>query len=89
MSNRFDFREWMFRRARGAIEAYVIGKVDMNWVLGVLKGSLGVSKGETLMIISQLKRDKSFIWDSKRLERINELERRVLAEEWWPNFMSW
>jgi hypothetical protein len=41
------------------------------------------------MIISQLKRDKSFIWDSKRLERINELERRVLAEEWWPNFMSW
>jgi hypothetical protein len=38
MSNRFDFREWMFRRARGAIEAYVIGKVDMNWVLGVLKG---------------------------------------------------
>jgi len=82
MSNRFDFRDWMRRRARGAIEAYVIGKRNMNWVLGVLKGSLGVSKGETLMLISQLKNDKSFIWDSERLERIKELERRVLAEEW-------
>lgn len=82
MSYRFDFREWMLRRARGAIEAYVIGKRNMNWVLGVLKGSLGVSKGETLMLISQLKNDKSFIWDSERLERIKELERRVLTEEW-------
>ena len=73
----------MLRTVKGAIEAYVIGKEDMNWVLGVLKGSLGVSKGETLMIISQLKNDKSFIRDSKRLERIKELERRVLTTEEW------
>jgi hypothetical protein len=55
---------------------------DINWVLRVLKGTFGVSKGEALIIIAQLRNDKSFIWDSKRLERIEELERKIRAEEW-------
>jgi len=85
MSSGFDSSEWMLRTVKGAIEAYVIGKEDMNWVLGILKGSLGtslgISKKETLKLITELKNDKSFLWDSKRLKRIEELERRVLAED--------
>ena len=81
-----DPNEWRLRRAKGVIEEYVRGVKkmvsDINWVLRVLKGTFGVSKGEALMIITQLRNDKSFIWDSKRLERIEELERKIRAEEW-------
>jgi len=81
-----DLREWRLRRAKGAIEEYVRGvkkrASDINWVLGILKGFFGVSKEEALMIIEQLRNDKTFMWDFKRLERIKELEKKIRAEEW-------
>jgi hypothetical protein len=81
-----DFQEWRLRRARGVIEEYVRGikrrASDINWVLGVLKGAFGVSKDEALMIIEQIKNDKTFMLDSKRLERLEELEKRVKIETW-------
>jgi hypothetical protein len=81
-----DFQEWRLRRARGVIEEYVRGvkkrASDINWVLGVLKGAFGVSKEEALMIIEQIKNDKTFIRDSKRLERLEELKKRIEVEVW-------
>jgi hypothetical protein len=78
--------EWRLKRARGAIEEYARGvkrrASDVNWVLGVLKGFFGASKGEALMIINQLKNDRTFVWDSTRLKRLEELEKRIKAEEW-------
>ena len=84
--NDLDFQEWRLRRAKGVIEEYVRGvkrrASDINWVLGVLKGAFGVSKDEALMIIEQIKNDKTFMLDSKRLERLEELEKRVKIETW-------
>jgi hypothetical protein len=81
-----DLQEWRLRRARGVIEEYVRGvkkrASDINWVLGVLKGAFGVSKEEALMIIEQIKNDKTFIRDSKRLERLEELKKRIEVEVW-------
>ena len=85
MSN-LDLQEWRLRRARGVIEEYIRGvkrrASDINWVLGVLKGAFGVSKDEALMIIEQIKNDKTFIRDSKRLERLEELKKRIEVEVW-------
>ncbi|TDA42287.1 MAG: hypothetical protein DSO07_00160 [Thermoproteota archaeon] len=79
-----EFEEWRLRRAKGAIEEYIRGvkgrASDINWVLGVLRGSFGVSKEEALMIIDQLRKDRTFIWDSNRLKRVEELERRIRTE---------
>jgi hypothetical protein len=50
--------------------------------LGVLKGSFGVSKEEALMLIEQLKNDKTFAWDPLRKKRLEELEKKIKAEEW-------
>jgi hypothetical protein len=81
-----DLQEWRLRRARGVIEEYVRGikrrASDINWVLGVLKGAFSVSKDEALMIIEQIKNDKTFIRDSKRLERLEELKKRIEIEVW-------
>jgi hypothetical protein len=81
-----DLQEWRLRRARGVIEEYVRGvkkrASDINWVLGVLKGAFGVSKDEALMIIEQIKNDRTFIRDSKRLERLEELKKRIEVEVW-------
>jgi hypothetical protein len=81
-----DLQEWRLRRARGVIEEYVRGikrrASDINWVLGVLKGAFGVSKDEALMIIEQIKNDKVFIRDSRRLERLEELKKRIEIEVW-------
>jgi hypothetical protein len=81
-----DFQEWRLRRAKGVIEEYVRGvkrrASDTNWVLGVLKGAFGTSKDEALMIIEQVKNDKTFIKDSKRSERLEELKRRIEVEVW-------
>jgi len=35
-----------------------------------------------LGVIEQLRNDKTFMWDLKRLERIKELEKKIRAEEW-------
>jgi hypothetical protein len=81
-----DIREWRLRRARGAIEEYVRGvkkrASDIDWVMGVLKGVFGVSKEEALMIVEQVRSDRTFVLDSRRLERLEELERRIRAEVW-------
>lgn len=81
-----EIREWRLRRARGAIEEYVRGvkkrASDINWVMGVLKGVFGVSKEEALMIVEQVRSDRTFVLDSRRLERLEELERRIRAEVW-------
>jgi hypothetical protein len=81
-----DIREWRLRRARGAIEEYVRGvkkrASDINWVMGVLKGVFGVSKEEALMIVEQVRSDRTFVLDPRRLERLEELERRIRAEVW-------
>jgi hypothetical protein len=81
-----DLQEWRLRRARGVIEEYVRGikrrASDINWVIGVLKGAFGVSKDEALMIIEQIKNDKTFIRYSKRLERLEELKKRIEVEVW-------
>jgi len=85
MSN-LDFQEWRLKRARGVIEEYIRGvkkrATDINWVMGVLKGAFGVSKDEALMIIEQIKNDKISKPDSKRLERLEDLEKRVKNETW-------
>jgi hypothetical protein len=83
--NEMDLREWRLRRARGAIEEYIRGvkkRTDIRWVLGVLRGPFGVSKDEALMLIEQIRSDRTFMWNSERLERLEELERRIKAEEW-------
>jgi hypothetical protein len=83
--NEIDLREWRLRRARGAIEEYIRGvrkRTDIRWVLGVLRGPFGVSKDEALMLIEQIRSDRTFMWNSERLERLEELERRIKAEEW-------
>jgi hypothetical protein len=81
-----NFGEWRLRRARGVIEEYVRGvkkrASNINWVMGVLKGAFGVSKDEALMLIGQIRTDRTFLLDSKRLERLEELERRIRAEAW-------
>jgi len=78
--------EWRLRRARGAIEEYMRGvkkrASDINWVIGVLKGSFGVSKEEALSIIEAIKEDKMIIKTHERLRRLEELKRRVEQEEW-------
>jgi len=79
-----DSKAWRLRRARGAIEEYVRGikgrASDINWVLGVLRGSFGVSKEEALMVIDQLRKDVTFVWDSNRLKRLEELEERIRGD---------
>ena len=55
---------------------------DINWVIGVLKGSFGVSKEEALSIIEAIKEDKMIIKTHERLRRLEELKRRVEQEEW-------
>jgi hypothetical protein len=84
--SKLNFGEWRLRRARGVIEEYVRGvkkrASDINWVMGVLKGAFGVSKDEALMLIGQIRTDKTFLLDSKRLERLEKLERRIRAEAW-------
>ena len=81
-----DLQEWRLRRARGVIEEYVRGikrrASDINWVIGVLKGAFGVSKEEALMIVEQIKNYKMFIRDSRRLERLEELKKRIEIEAW-------
>jgi hypothetical protein len=80
-----DLREWRLRRARGAIEEYVRGvrkRTDIRWVLGVLKGFFGVSKDEALMLIEQIRSDRTFMWSPERLKRLEELEKRIRVEEW-------
>jgi hypothetical protein len=81
--SRLNFGEWRLRRARGVIEEYVRGvkkrASDINWVIGVLKGAFGVSNNEALMLIGQIRSDRAFLLDSKRLERIEELDRRIRA----------
>ena len=81
-----NFKEWRLRRAKGAIEEYARGvkkrASEMSWILGVLKGPFGVSRDEALELIEQLKNDKTFVWDPKRLERLEELEKRIRAEGW-------
>jgi hypothetical protein len=85
MSN-LDFKEWRLRRAKRAIEEYIRGikerASDINWVLGVLKGSFGVSKDEALALIQSIRNDKSLILTHDRLERLEFLSKKIESEEW-------
>jgi hypothetical protein len=78
--------EWRLRRARGVIEECVRGvkkrASDINWVMGVLKGAFGVSKGEALELIELVKNDKTITMTPEKLRRLEELRKRVEAEEW-------
>ena len=84
----FDFNAWKIERATGTIEEYVKGTKkkasDINWVLGVLMGNFGVSKEEALMVIDQLKKDTTYVRDSNRLKRLEELEKSCQASSWTP-----
>jgi len=80
----FDFNAWRIERARGTVKEYVRGTKkkasDINWVLGVLMGSSGVSKEEALMLIDQLKKDTTYVRDSNRLKKLEELEERIRSD---------
>jgi hypothetical protein len=84
--NNIDLKEWRLKRAKGAIEEYLRGvkkrAADIEWVMGVLKGSFGVSKKETLELIEQIKNDVTFLMTPERFERLNKLIKRIEAEEW-------
>jgi len=81
-----EFREWRLRRAKGAIEEYMRGlkkrASDINWVIGILKGTFGVSKEEALSIIDAIREDKTIIITPERLKRLEELRKRIEREEW-------
>jgi hypothetical protein len=80
-----SINELRLKRARGAILEYIRGlkqRADIKWVLGVLKGSFGVSKDEALALIQSVKNDKSLILTPDRLDRLELLRRKVEAEEW-------
>ena len=82
--NHLNSKAWKLRRAWSAIEEYFRGikgrASGINWVLGVLRGSLGVSKEEALMVVDQLRKDVTFVWDSNRLKRLEELEERIKGD---------
>jgi hypothetical protein len=85
MGTDISINELRLKRARGAILEYIRGlkrRADIKWVLGVLKGSFGVSKDEALALIQSVKNDKSLILTPDRLDRLELLRRKVEAEEW-------
>ena len=81
-----DFNEWRLNRIRGAIEEYMRGikkrASDINWIIGVLKGSFGASKKEALELIEFIKNDKTIIMTPERIKRLEELKARIEREEW-------
>jgi len=85
MSN-LEFNEWRLRRVKGIIEEYVRGTkkkaLDINWVMGALKGSFGVSKAEALELLEQVASDKTLLKTPDRLKRIEILRKRIEQEEW-------
>lgn len=42
-----EIEDYKKKRVRGAIVAFIRGKKDMNWVMGIIKGKWGV-KGKEL-----------------------------------------
>jgi|MonGeyMetagenome_1017769.scaffolds.fasta_scaffold787952_1 hypothetical protein len=85
MSN-LDINEWRLKRAKMVMEEYIKGRKkkasDINWVMGVLKGSFGVSKKEALELLKSLENDKSIILTPERLQRLKELEEKINSTEW-------
>jgi hypothetical protein len=81
-----DFTEWRLKRARRVLEEYIRGvkkrASDINWVMGVLKGNVGVSKKEALELLEQVSNDKTLLITPERFKRLEILRKRVEAEEW-------
>lgn len=79
-----DLREWKLSRAKGAILEYIRGvkkRATLKWVLGVLKGSHGVTKEEALALLNAIENDPTVTWTPDRRKRLEEL-RRVIDAEW-------
>ena len=85
MSN-LDINEWRLKRARRVMEEYVRGRKkkasDIKWVMGILKGSFGVSKEEALELLKSIENDRSVILTPERMERLKELEKLIKLAEW-------
>jgi hypothetical protein len=85
MSN-LDINEWRLKRAKRVMEEYIKQRKkkasDINWVMGILKGSFGVSKKEALELLKSIENDKSVILTPERLKRLKELEKLINSTEW-------
>jgi len=80
-----SLNEFRLKRARGAILEYIRGlknRADLKWVLGVLRGSFGVSMNEALALMQSIKNDKSLMLTPDRLDRLELLRRKIEVEEW-------
>ena len=49
-----DFEDFKKRRVEGAIVAFIRGKKDTNWVLGIIKGNWGVKDSELEEIFDRI-----------------------------------
>jgi|GEM_PF-1377553 len=85
MSN-LDINEWRLKRAKRVMEEYIRGRKkktsDIKWVMGILKGSFGVSKEEALELLKSIENDRSVILTPERMERLKELEKLIKSAEW-------
>lgn len=49
-----DFEDFKKRRVEGAIVAFIRGKKNMNWVMGIFKGKWGVKANELEEIFGRI-----------------------------------
>jgi hypothetical protein len=66
-----DFEEWKKRRVEGAILAFTRGEKNINWVMGIIKGSWGV-KGEELERIFNRIPHSYINYDKRLLEQLKQ-----------------
>jgi len=49
-----DFEVFKMKRVEGAIVAFIRGKKNMNWVMGIMKGKWGVKGNELEKIFDRI-----------------------------------
>ena len=65
------FEDFKKNRVRGAIVAFIRGKKDMNWVIGIIKGKWGV-KGNELEEIFEKIPSLYINYDKNLLEQLRQ-----------------
>jgi len=71
-----EFEDFKRNRVEGAIVAFIRGKKNMNWVMGIIKGKWGVKGVELQKILNKI--PTTYINYDKNL--VNQLKQKCLNE---------
>jgi hypothetical protein len=75
-----EIDEWRLKRARGVVLEYMRGikpRATLQWAIGCLTKSFGLSEGEINTLIESIKRDPTIIMTEERLNKIEVLKRAI------------